>query len=53
MQRGFEGQQSHRGILRHIAERVMRERGLEPDFAPAIEVLGEVHFAHLNQSVLR
>ena len=36
MQRGFEGQHSHRAILRHIAERVMLERGLEPTFAPAV-----------------
>jgi exoribonuclease-2 len=36
VQRGFDGQHSHRAILRHIAERVMRERGLLPSFAPEI-----------------
>jgi len=36
VQRGFDGQHSHRAILRHIAERVMLERGLEPNFAPEV-----------------
>jgi VacB/RNase II family 3'-5' exoribonuclease len=34
--RVLEGQQSHRAILRRIAERAMIERGLLPTFAPEI-----------------
>jgi hypothetical protein len=34
--RVVEGQQSHRAILRRIAERAMIERGLLPTFAPEV-----------------